>query len=258
VTALTTTDAIVLKTMKYRDTSSIVTFYTRAYGKLRGIAKAARDRKNRFGAGLQPLGRVTLVFYMKEHRELHLISQCDVRVPAHAIRNDLRRTAAALACLELLDQVTHDSEQNEPLFSLIDVLLERIDATSADPEILLFAFKLRLAGLMGFAPDLSACVSCGAECPQEGDGHAVFEVSRGALVCERCAARTSGGLASVRLTGGAVALLRSLQYASWSAVEALAPDEELRNEIRETLRLYLRYHIENLKPLRSEQLLLNP
>ena len=57
MTVLTTTDAIVLKAMKYRDTSRIVTFYTRAFGKLRAIAKGARGPKNKFGSALEPLKR---------------------------------------------------------------------------------------------------------------------------------------------------------------------------------------------------------
>ena len=35
------TDAIILATMKFRDTSKIVTFYTKEYGKIKGIAKGA-------------------------------------------------------------------------------------------------------------------------------------------------------------------------------------------------------------------------
>lgn len=265
MTALTTTDAIVMKTMKYRDTSTIATFYTRSFGKVRGIAKGARDIKNRFGAGLQPLGRVTLVFYRKEDRDLHLVSQSDLRVSARKMRNDLRLTAVGLACLELLDQVTHDAEQNEPLFSLIDEVVGRVDETAGDPELLLFAFKIRLAGLMGFTPDVSVCASCGASVPGEAEERLWFDIARGSVFCRKCRGDSSGGrpedprsgVATVRLTASAVRALQVLQGAEWPTVEAMGSPEPLRNEIREVLRSYLRYHIESLKPLRSESLLTN-
>ena len=74
---LTKTEAIVIRSMKYGDSSKIVTFYTRQFGKLKGIAKAARRSNNKFGSSLEPLSHVMLVVYKKDHRDLHLISQCD-------------------------------------------------------------------------------------------------------------------------------------------------------------------------------------
>jgi DNA repair protein RecO (recombination protein O) len=74
---ITKTEAVVLKSMNYRDSSKIVTFYTRGFGKVKCIAKGARQMKSKFGAGLEPITNVSLVLYKKEHRELQLVSQCD-------------------------------------------------------------------------------------------------------------------------------------------------------------------------------------
>ena len=67
------TDAIVLKSMRFRETSKIVTFYTRRYGKIAAVAKGARETKNKFGAALEPMTGVNLVFYKKEQRDLQLV-----------------------------------------------------------------------------------------------------------------------------------------------------------------------------------------
>ena len=261
MTVLTTTDAIVLKAMKYRDTSRIVTFYTRAFGKLRAIAKGARGPKSKFGSALEPLSRVTLVVYRHEQRELHLISQCDLRATARNLRNDLRRLAAALACLELLDQVAHDSEQNVGLFSLIEQCVARIDTAEVDPEVLLFAFKIRLATYLGFAPALESCGTCGRPVPPEGDESVILDVSRGAVHCLRCGSaeegRAGGGTAHRRMSGGSLRVLQVLALAPWTEVETLVYTGAIGNEIRDVLRLYLRYHVEDLRPLRSERLLLD-
>ena len=72
---ITKSEAIVLKSMDFRDSSKIVTFYTRSFGKLKGIAKGARQMKSKFGAALEPITRVSLVLYKKEHRDLQLISE---------------------------------------------------------------------------------------------------------------------------------------------------------------------------------------
>jgi len=64
--------------MKFRDTSKIVSLYTRRFGRVSVVAKGARDRKSRFGAALEPMSHVSAVFYKKERSDLHLLSQCDL------------------------------------------------------------------------------------------------------------------------------------------------------------------------------------
>ena len=47
------TEAIVLRCLDYGESDRIVTFYTRDYGKLRGIAKGARRSRKRFANALE-------------------------------------------------------------------------------------------------------------------------------------------------------------------------------------------------------------
>ena len=60
------TEAIVLKSMKYRETSKIVTFYTKQFGKITGLVKSARSAKNKFGSSLNLFSHIELVIYKKE------------------------------------------------------------------------------------------------------------------------------------------------------------------------------------------------
>jgi DNA repair protein RecO (recombination protein O) len=82
------TEAIVLKTMKYRDTSKIVTLFTKNYGKLSAVAKGARDRNLRFGSALDSLSHVQVVLYKKEGADLHLLPNaicCGISGGSHRI-----------------------------------------------------------------------------------------------------------------------------------------------------------------------------
>src|SRR5438552_3787006 len=49
-------EAIVLRTYPLREADLLVTLFTRAEGKLRGVAKSAKKSKRRFGGSLEPLG----------------------------------------------------------------------------------------------------------------------------------------------------------------------------------------------------------
>jgi DNA repair protein RecO (recombination protein O) len=258
MTAIVKTNAIVLKSMKYRDTSRIVSFYTEQFGKIRGIAKGARGSKNKFGSSLDSLARVHLVFYHKEHRDLHLVSQCDIRDSGSLRKGDLKRMAVGLACLELLDQVMHDREQNIAVFRLIDRSLELANMPSHDPSTLLSAFKIQLVSLMGYQPQFRACEVCG-EIPAGSDTKPWnLDLVRGAVICGKCSAGKRVDMHLGRpmaITATTVVWLQRLltERLEISTLQSLEAAEG--NEVRDVLRLYFQCHFDHIRPLRSEQLL---
>jgi len=274
---ITKTDAVVLKAMKYRDTSKIVTFYTRRFGKLKGIAKGARQQRSKFGASLDPLSKVSLVLYKKEQRDLHLVSQCDLLSVSKNIRDDLEKMAAGLAVLELVDQLAHEEEENEPFFSLLSETLESIETAKKNVLNLFYAFELRCSAILGFLPDLESCTVCRRRIDQlEGDLSVLFRLTSGGVLCGMCTgeAGNSGGRGrqrnteghvksfsaareegSVRLAVGTVRALAFLLKAPLVNVSSLEIGPAVRNEIDGTLRLYLRQHFENMKPVKALDLL---
>ena len=56
-----------LRTWKLGETDRIVTFLTREFGKKSGVAKGARVKHSRFGGQLQPLAKVQVTWYEREH-----------------------------------------------------------------------------------------------------------------------------------------------------------------------------------------------
>ena len=270
---LTKTDAIVLKGMKYRDTSKIVTFYTRRYGKLKGVAKGARQMRSKFGAALEPMTNVALVLYKKEHRDLQLVSQCDIIKPYKKIHSEFDRMTAAMAVLELVNQLTHDEEENIALYSLLVETLDELDRGSRRVINLVYAFEIRLEGLFGFAPSLDQCGSCGRRVDEfAAEGSVIFQLSKGAIVCPRCTPELSQHLyqmtfartpsssrgkgpglteSNTRISVQTLKVLQRLFKAKLDSVSALEYSKATGNEIDATLRLYLRQHFEDLKPLKS-------
>jgi len=176
------TEAVILKTMKYRDTSKIVTFYTKEYGKLKGIAKGARTAKNKFGSALEPMTLSKLVVYKKEHRDLHLISQCDAIDSFKHLTEDLDRMTTAMAVIELMNQVTHQEERNPALFALLGETLSALNSSFKNYPSYLQAFRLRLAMLFGYAPNFEVCGECGDSLVTgNGEKQFAFQVARGAV-----------------------------------------------------------------------------
>ena len=72
------TQAVVLKSMKLSEKDKLVTFLTETHGKVKCVAKAARRLKSRFGASLEPMSHVSLIYFGKEHQDLYRLNQCDI------------------------------------------------------------------------------------------------------------------------------------------------------------------------------------
>jgi DNA repair protein RecO (recombination protein O) len=154
--AIRTTEAIVLKTRPFRNSSLIVTAYTRDFGKIQGLAKGIKlrcDRKDtRHHCYLEPLTLDKIVYYEKSRSGLHLLTQSDLLNQFEQIRNSLAKLAAASFMLELVDKGTQLEDVNRGIFELLTGSLGRLcKSTGGLKEILLF-FQTQFLRLSGFMP----------------------------------------------------------------------------------------------------------
>ena len=76
--ALFTTHAIVVHSINYGESDKIVTFFTRDFGKLKGIAKGARRSKKRFQNALGLFSHLRLLFFDREGMGLVRAQGCDI------------------------------------------------------------------------------------------------------------------------------------------------------------------------------------
>src|SRR6202047_5694092 len=68
--ALRESEAVVLRTYPLREADLLVTLFTRAEGKVRGVARSAKKSKKRFGGALEPLTHVRAYYDDRERQEL--------------------------------------------------------------------------------------------------------------------------------------------------------------------------------------------
>src|SRR5437879_13898802 len=76
--ALKESEAIVLRTYPLREADLLVTLFTRAEGKVRGVARSAKKSKRRFGGALEPLTYVRAFYDVREGQELARLDSCQV------------------------------------------------------------------------------------------------------------------------------------------------------------------------------------
>ncbi len=249
---IVTTEAVVLKSMKYHETSKIVTLYTRAFGKISVLAKGARDRKNRFGASLEPMSHVVAVLYRKESRELQLLSQCDTVETFPRLTEDLDRMAAGMAAVELVNAATHAEEENAALFGLLVETLRAMNSATKNPMNALYYYEMHLLGIFGFKPNLHSCVQCGRaiDVTDAGPGNGGVRMSSAGLVCPAC---SSKGVGFESVSAPAARIFQRLQeVGDGETVTRISMPPNVRREVEVGLRRLLLTHIEGMKRLKSE------
>jgi DNA repair protein RecO (recombination protein O) len=152
-------EAIVLRTYPFREADLLVTLFTRSEGKVRGVARAAKKSRRRFGGALEPLTYVKVTFEDREGAELARLDACEVIESPLSADVSYPRAVALAHVAELLDELLPDREANDAVFRLaLSVIAQLRDREFWLPVTY---FELWMARLMGYLPDLSACVGCG-------------------------------------------------------------------------------------------------
>ena len=154
-----TSDAVILRTWPVQEADLIVSFFTRDYGKLRGVAKSALKSRKRFGGALEPMTVARAWFAERPRQELARLDQLEIQnSPLSAPVDAVRMTALSLYA-EILDEALPERDPQETVFRLLLAVLEH--TTAQQPWMPVTYFVLWMTRLMGLLPDIAHCTVCG-------------------------------------------------------------------------------------------------
>jgi DNA repair protein RecO (recombination protein O) len=152
-------EAIVLRTYPFRESDLLVTLFTRSEGKVRGVARAAKKSRRRFGGALEPLTHVKVTYEDRERQELARLDACEVFDSPLTSEVSYPRAVALGHIAELLDELLPDREANDAVFRLALSVLKQIKGDEF--RLPITYFDLWMARLMGYLPEISECITCG-------------------------------------------------------------------------------------------------
>jgi DNA repair protein RecO (recombination protein O) len=179
------TEAVVLRSIRYGEADRILHLYSKTHGRIGAIAKGARKPRSRFGGRLEPFFRLDLVLHQGRGELLTVTGVATVDGFSSLRARGASLDAAARACdavLRLLDS----PEPNQPAYNLLCRYLSLLDDPAAARATGLetaLSFRLKLALVAGFAPELAACAHCG-----DAEHLAGFSGAAGGVVCASCEA----------------------------------------------------------------------
>lgn len=144
-------EGIVLRRQTVTESSLIVTWYTREFGKLKTVAKGARRIKGPFQGKIDLFYRDEIVFLRSRRSDLHLLHDCFLE-DAHArLRQSVESLTAASYVCELVDLATEREDPNGAIYELLVAVLEALEGRH--DGVLLIWFELRLLAAAGWKPN---------------------------------------------------------------------------------------------------------
>jgi DNA repair protein RecO (recombination protein O) len=152
-------EAVILRTWPVQESDLIVSFFTRDYGKIKGIAKSALKSRKRFGGALEPMTLARAWFAERPRQELVRLDQLEILRSPLSTPVDYTRTAVLSFFAETIDETLPEHDPQDAVFRLLISVLEE---TSAErPWLPLTYFSLWMTRLMGWLPELNRCNQCG-------------------------------------------------------------------------------------------------
>ena len=235
---LTKDQAICIRTVDYSETSQVVTFFTKATGKISAIAKGSKRPKSAFGGPIEILSHGRIVFSDSNREKLATLTEFEPAAgtagPApHGtwglLRNDLFALNCCLFAAELLNLLTDEHDPHPDLFdSFLQFLHDAQDAGDKSETLaLLILFQLALLKEVGLQPILSNCANCKTSIENRVSSikHQVyFSSSANGLICRDCEPAFQD---KFKLSKNAAACLANLKLLAESPASTLLEVEDL-------------------------------
>lgn len=230
------TIGICLNSQSIRQTSKLLTFYTRHHGKINLLAKGARNPKSKFGAALELFSLAEIIFYKKELKSIYTLSTASLLESFTSLTN-LEKFYYANEICEL---ILRSSDLEDPNPKIFDLLLSSLRILNQSParkqtnyNAFIGAFYLKTANLLGYKPELKKCLICGSEKIN------AFSIKLGGVICN----------CNKHPDCNAINGLNHIKSISYLLNQPISKSISF-NISKQTLELiqnYLFYHLENVK-----------
>ena len=243
--ALLATDAIVLHSFDYLESSRILRLVTREAGVRSVLAKGARRSSRRFGSALDLFAQGSAQLYAKPGRDLDTLSAFDVTQQRTELGEDLGRFAGASAVAELTLRFGGQAAEA----ALFDAVALALDALARAPRESALATTLasawHIVAELGFSPAVDVCAEC--HTALAADATVMFSHPSGGALCARCGRLAPSGRV---LPPEARAALR--EFLLGRRVSAL--DDASGRAHQRLLREFLTEHLTDGRPMRAMEL----
>lgn len=241
MSVITTTEALVLTKVDFRETSKIANLYTREFGRIPVIVKGAKTSNSKIGRVIDVLNLVNAVIYNKPGREVQLLSGADLQQFYPSIKSDYDKIKYASAVIELINRLLPENEPSRRIFAGTKKILQNFETLKEKPYLIFARYFLFFIEEIGYELQVHTCSECGGEITV--DNIAGMDYSKG-LVCMDCSKRHLGYIPFEREL---FSLLDCLKFGKKVPVYNF----RIVQAVNSHLENYLKYHISSFTGLNS-------
>jgi len=251
-------EAIVLRSLDYRDESKIVTLYTKQFGILSAIAKGVRKPGSKMSSVFEPTYCIEAILYRKTTRDLQFISDATIRESFPEISQSLERLKYVMQVLEIVRLCITESDPQIKIYYLLKDFLKSIAQAKKNFQNYFFLFQIKFISELGFKPDFSKSVASGLDLRErleEGiklqkPPKLVMITGLGGIALKEEA--KANGLNAIDISVQAYKLFEILAKEKFETLESIIIQQVTAAEISRMLEQYYRAHLQDLPPLRSK------
>ncbi|GAB4251515.1 MAG: hypothetical protein Kow00129_12390 [Thermoleophilia bacterium] len=230
------TEALVTGSRRYRDADQILTFYTRARGRLSALAKGLRRPKSRLGGRLEPFSLVTVSLY-EGRGSLYTVTGAETIRTFQRVRDSLFRIEEGARLLDDVRRHFPEEEGNEAAFNLLVRAVGRLgmaeDRQAAGRVVL--AARLKLLVAHGYLPALGSCRHCGSD-----EFLCALDPSLGGVICRSCYEAEAGDCFSLGREG--LVTMQELLRRPLEESVAVPVSQAARGDVERTITRVFDYH----------------
>jgi len=231
------TKGIVLRTVKYGETSIITAVYTELFGIQSYIIKGVRQSSKRSqgkATYFQPAAMLEMEVYHNELKNLQFIKEYQWSYLYRTIMYDVVRNAVAMYMIELLQHSLKQPEANPDFFYFVEHSLLQLDTgnTSLVANLPLY-FTLQLGSILGFQI-----------LGEYNDSTPVVDLQEGSFVHET-------PIHPYYLTNELAQITSQIITADYNTLSQLSLNRNIRRQLLEVYQSYLSLHIADFGEMKS-------
>jgi DNA repair protein RecO (recombination protein O) len=236
------TKGIVLRTLKYGETSVIASVYTELFGVqsyiVKGVRQSSKKGQNKISF-FQPAAILEMEVYHNEFKNLQFIKDFQWDYMYTSVYFDVVKNAVAMYMIELLQHSLKQPEANPELFSLIEESLKQLDkGNDALTANLPLYFTLHLGTELGFQIQ-----------GEYSDRTPVIDLADGQFAAET-------PIHSQSLEGELARITSEINVISfYSDLEKIKLSRNTRRQLLEAYQAYIAFHVQDFGEMRSWKVL---
>jgi DNA repair protein RecO (recombination protein O) len=233
--------AIILNRSAYRESDSLVTVYTKNFGKLPLVARGTKKIKSKLAGHLEPMSLADILII--KGKGFDYVGSALTTNAFINLKDNLNKIYYAGRVINWFSRLVKDGQPDERLFYLLSRWLEVLDNypteefSKEDGELFFAFFGLKLMAELGYKPEMHECINCREK----------VALKNGGIVCASCLEkeRQSQGISAAEIltvSDNCIKLMRFIMDNKLDTAKKLKLDKRVIKELSVLIANFLNFH----------------